>query len=170
MRRIASSISNSLCVSSCCSQIPDRVETTARNRSKEEMKVAANLVSFQTSHAGCTLPPSPVSSRGVASDMDRSEKRGIVQEIHPKENVRSVTLSRQDLQPNIFCSVHASRSADELSLKSGSTRHKHWTAEEDEVLKVAVEEEGRIWNVVSKNYFQGHRNAAQCKVRWMLVR
>eukprot|EP00536_Pseudo-nitzschia_multiseries_P000743 jgi/Psemu1/179414/e_gw1.9.178.1 len=49
------------------------------------------------------------------------------------------------------------------------TRHKHWTGEEDEILRDAITKEGKVriqWEKISKKYFRKIRSAAQCKVRW----
>ena len=50
-----------------------------------------------------------------------------------------------------------------------STRHKHWTRKEDEILRHAMAEEGNgkiVWCKISELYFRATRSAAQCKVRW----
>uniref|UniRef100_A0A7S4AA48 Uncharacterized protein n=1 Tax=Pseudo-nitzschia australis TaxID=44445 RepID=A0A7S4AA48_9STRA len=50
-----------------------------------------------------------------------------------------------------------------------STRHKHWTRKEDEILRHAIAEEGNgkiVWCKISELYFRESRSAAQCKVRW----
>ena len=53
-----------------------------------------------------------------------------------------------------------------------STRHKHWTKEEDETLRNAMAQEGKgkiYWNQISRYYFRTTRSAAQCKNRWKNV-
>lgn len=51
------------------------------------------------------------------------------------------------------------------------TRHKHWSEEEDEQLKVAVKREEFVgekhdWKRIAKLYFGNTRTGSQCKVRW----
>ncbi|KAG7363352.1 Myb-like DNA-binding protein [Nitzschia inconspicua] len=51
------------------------------------------------------------------------------------------------------------------------TRHKHWTDEEDEQLRVAVKQESvygekNDWKHIAKKYFGNSRSGTQCKVRW----
>jgi hypothetical protein len=61
------------------------------------------------------------------------------------------------------------------SVPANSTRHKHWSEEEDELLKYAVTSESvpggkHKWGWISRKYFKGNRNSTQCKVRWHHVR
>jgi hypothetical protein len=52
------------------------------------------------------------------------------------------------------------------------TRHKHWTIEEDEILRVALADLGNEtvnWNKIARTHFQGVRSSAQCKSRWKNV-
>jgi hypothetical protein len=50
------------------------------------------------------------------------------------------------------------------------SRHKHWTEEEDAILRHAVAQNGtRDWKELSKKYFQNSRSASQCKTRWKSV-
>ena len=52
-----------------------------------------------------------------------------------------------------------------------STWHKHWTDEEDEILRYAVaEEKNHKWKSIAKKYFNNTRSAEQCKSRWNNVR
>jgi hypothetical protein len=51
------------------------------------------------------------------------------------------------------------------------TKHKHWTEEEDEQLRVAVHRETahgerHDWKRIAKTYFGNARAGTQCKVRW----
>ena len=53
-----------------------------------------------------------------------------------------------------------------------ATRHKHWTEEEDEILRSAIAEQVKdnvYWNEISRNYFRLTRSATQCKNRWKNV-
>jgi hypothetical protein len=56
---------------------------------------------------------------------------------------------------------------DRNCLASELTKHKHWTEEEDNFLKFAVDrEQKRDWRVIAEKYFDNARSAQQCKVRW----
>ena len=69
--------------------------------------------------------------------------------------------------------VAARRKADSKAKASvSSTRHKHWTEEEDETLRSAMVQEGSgkiYWNEISRNHFHTTRSASQCKNRWKNV-
>jgi hypothetical protein len=52
-----------------------------------------------------------------------------------------------------------------------STWHKHWTDEEDEILRYAIAEKKiQKWKLIAKKYFKNTRSAEQCKHRWNNVR
>mmetsp|Transcript_36859 Transcript_36859/g.42444 ORF Transcript_36859/g.42444 Transcript_36859/m.42444 type:complete len:477 (-) Transcript_36859:355-1785(-) len=62
----------------------------------------------------------------------------------------------------------ASNKADS-KLSASSTRHKHWTKEEDDTLRNAITQEGKNkihWKEISGKYFNTTRSGAQCKNRW----
>jgi hypothetical protein len=59
----------------------------------------------------------------------------------------------------------------EGNFASELTKHKHWTEEEDEQLRVAVQRETahgerHDWKRIAKTYFGNTRAGTQCKVRW----
>ena len=75
-------------------------------------------------------------------------------------------------------SSDASRSSKNISKINSSnrankdTKHKHWSEEEDETLKLAVEIEQfgpTSWIKIARNYFSNTRSATQCKNRWKNV-
>lgn len=52
------------------------------------------------------------------------------------------------------------------------TKHKHWTPEEDKILKLATETEllqPIDWVQIARDYFNNSRSATQCKNRWKNV-
>jgi hypothetical protein len=52
-----------------------------------------------------------------------------------------------------------------------STWHKHWTDEENEILRYAIaEKKTQKWKLIAKKYFKNTRSAEQCKHRWNNVR
>lgn len=66
--------------------------------------------------------------------------------------------------PTLLCSV-------EGNTASKLTRHKHWSEEEDEQLRQAVQLEADLgqkndWKKIAKTYFGNTRSGTQCKVRW----
>ena len=53
---------------------------------------------------------------------------------------------------------------------SNETRHKHWTQEEDGILRSAIFKHGSTdWSDISSMYFLSTRSATQCKNRWKNV-
>ena len=55
---------------------------------------------------------------------------------------------------------------------SKETKHKHWTDDEDEILRLAMETERMTstnWVKLARNYFNNVRSATQCKNRWKNV-
>ena len=53
-----------------------------------------------------------------------------------------------------------------------STRHKHWSKEEDNTLRSAITQEGTdtiCWEDIARKYFNTIRSGTQCKMRWKNV-
>lgn len=53
-----------------------------------------------------------------------------------------------------------------------STRHKHWSKEEDNTLRSAITQEGTdtiCWEEIARKYFNTIRSGTQCKMRWKNV-
>ena len=74
---------------------------------------------------------------------------------------------------NLHCfpSVASSNKCD-LQLKTSvpQTRHKHWTKDEDEILRSATLASGTTnWGCISRTYFNCSRSATQCRHRWQKV-
>ena len=70
--------------------------------------------------------------------------------------------------------VEAPKRADpkHKAAASRTTRHKHWSKEEDEILRSAMVAETTInpnWEEISSKYFNSNRSAMQCKNRWKNV-
>lgn len=68
--------------------------------------------------------------------------------------------------------VNARRTNKTVTHASVETKHKHWSEEEDETLKLAVETEQIRpidWIKIARNYFNNMRSATQCKNRWKNV-
>lgn len=64
------------------------------------------------------------------------------------------------------------KTSDRLTSADGPRRHVRWTAEEDSLLRAAVElEDGppHNWKRIAQKYFQGSRNVSACKGRWNKV-
>jgi hypothetical protein len=89
----------------------------------------------------------------------------------------SVTINNQWIDKNEMTVIQsmfpslASNKADSKSSAS-STRHKHWTKEEDDTLRNAVALEGRgrtAWKEISRKYFSKIRSGTQCKNRFKNV-
>ena len=86
----------------------------------------------------------------------------------------SVTINNQWIDKNemavtqsMFPSLTPNKVDSKLS--ASSTRHKHWTKEEDDTLRNAVALEGggrTIWKEISRKYFRKNRSGTQCKNRF----
>jgi hypothetical protein len=86
----------------------------------------------------------------------------------------SVTINNQWIDKNemavtesIFPSLASNKADSKFS--ASSTRHKHWTKEEDDTLRnaVALEDRGRtVWKEISGKYFNKIRSGTQCKNRF----
>jgi hypothetical protein len=89
----------------------------------------------------------------------------------------SVTINNQWIDKNemaVTQSTFPSLASNNANSKHrpSSTRHKHWTKEEDDTLRNAVALEGRgrtVWKEISRKYFNKIRSGTQCKNRFKNV-
>ena len=90
----------------------------------------------------------------------------------PPSFTKSTSLNQQQISDS---STSPQDSIDRSNgcFVNNSTRHKHWSNEEDKTLKLAVKKEQNDhkmdWRIISEKYFGNKRSAIQCKNRWKNV-
>jgi len=74
--------------------------------------------------------------------------------------------------PRAAAKAAAAKPSPAATTIASSRRFKHWTQDEDALLKTAISLEGgppHNWTLISRKYFHGSRNPCQCKGRWTKV-
>lgn len=121
---------------------------------------------FGSSSRGLTIGNHPIEDLFI----DNGHSHGMDQkDIY--DSSRSHSLPRKSSNLYGFPSTASSeKPGRQLKTTVSQTRHKHWTKDEDEILRSATLASGTTnWSYISKKYFDGSRSANQCRNRWKNV-
>ena len=136
---------------------------------EEEESSDVNLIEKQEALSHCSKPGSgdPIVSSRLYNDpsqwlLEQLAFERLSVEYHIGDtSIGSAPKTKKDVRANIG-GIRASK----------ETKHKHWSEEEDEMLRLAIANEKANsidWIRLARKYFNNTRSATQCKNRWKNV-
>lgn len=160
------------------------LENTSHDKSqptKEEKKEdVSNLVFDPNANQNTTASSANNTSLDFMDDMTfddllPDDMEWDVQDMEDSEDTQRPISCRNELEVDATTGLGLSphnETDDKSQMQTTSRRHARWRAEEDDLLRKAVQlEEGppHNWKLIAEKYFRGSRNAFACKGRWNKV-